>query len=96
MMYSPLWLGGLQQSGFDVDAQLAKASRPQSPGLAGTVEAEDPKAATDRICEMAQWTLHRLVKAVERTLRRLAAQLRAVHRQREALDHGGPAGCPRI
>lgn len=48
----------LRKMGFDIDAALAVAGSAQSPCLAGTVEAENPRAAADRICEVTQRTLH--------------------------------------
>jgi len=52
--------GRLKESGFDVDAALAVAGSAQAPGLSGTVEADDPKSAADRICKMTQRTLYQL------------------------------------
>lgn len=48
----------LKESGFEVDAALAVAGSAQAPGLSGTVEANDAKAAADRICEVTQRTLY--------------------------------------
>jgi len=47
----------LRNSGFDINAVLAMEGSPQAPGLSGTVDAEDPKAAANQLAELVRRTL---------------------------------------
>jgi len=53
----------LRNSGFDIDAVLAVEGSPQAPGLSGTVDADDPKAAAHQITELVRRTLRQFQRS---------------------------------